>query len=52
MDEKTLFVLDQMVSKIETNEFGTIYFSHDFKLTEKDIKIALYHALAELYKRK
>lgn len=50
MDRKTVETLESMVSRITTNEFGTVYFDRFSCLSEDDIKIALHQALAGIYK--
>lgn len=51
MDIKTVETLENMVSRITTNEFGTVYFDDRFSsLSEDDIKIALHQTLADIYK--
>lgn len=51
MDIKTVETLENMVSRITTSEFGTVYFDDRFSsLSEDDIKIALHQTLADIYK--
>lgn len=50
MDRKTVETLENMVCRITTNEFGTVYFDRFSSLSEDDIKIALHQALADIYK--